>query len=214
MDKKCEKLRKKRSSLVGAFVSTHGKSIDDVDRSIVEARTLLNEVTQELQERVVRWKQLELLCGFNIINNNGLAYLENMLNRGGSNPRKGRMSSSQDDLDDDSSSIYTSAGKNSLDEDSQDSQLAAMVFIVVFCVMQRDNLNAKHVFVHHEAKLGLVRSVSQHIHFNSIQFNSDIGEWETILDTSDRDSNLDFTVIGSPIYCESDTLDHAATEEV
>lgn len=34
----CEKLRKKRSSLVGAFVSTHGKSIDDVDRSIVEAR--------------------------------------------------------------------------------------------------------------------------------------------------------------------------------
>lgn len=45
----CEKLRKKRSSLVGAFVSTHGKSIDDVDRSIVEARTALNEVTQELQ---------------------------------------------------------------------------------------------------------------------------------------------------------------------
>lgn len=34
----CEKLRKKRSSLVGAFVSTHGRSIDDVDRSIVEAR--------------------------------------------------------------------------------------------------------------------------------------------------------------------------------
>jgi STIM1 Orai1-activating region len=34
----CEKLKKKRSSLVGAFVSTHGKSIDDVDRSIVEAR--------------------------------------------------------------------------------------------------------------------------------------------------------------------------------
>nr|CAD7599914.1 unnamed protein product [Timema genevievae] len=144
----CEKLRKKRSSLVGAFVSTHGK----VDGSCV-GRTLLNEVTQELQERVVRWKQLELLCGFNIINNNGLQYLENMLNRGGSNPRKGassfvqysvflvaqkrqklplnltvvtvltgRMSSSQDDLDDDSSSIYTSAGKTSLDDDSQDSQ--------------------------------------------------------------------------------------------
>lgn len=34
----CEKLRKKRSSLIGAFASTHGKSIDDVDRSIVEAR--------------------------------------------------------------------------------------------------------------------------------------------------------------------------------
>lgn len=77
----CDKLKKKRSSLVGAFVSTHGKSIDDVDRSIVEARTSLNEVTQELQERVYRWKQIELLCGFNIINNNGLAYLESVLYR-------------------------------------------------------------------------------------------------------------------------------------
>lgn len=77
----CEKLRKKRSSLVGAFVSTHGKSIDDVDRSIVEARTALTEVTQELQERVYRWKQIEMLCGFNIINNNGYSFLENVLYR-------------------------------------------------------------------------------------------------------------------------------------
>lgn len=77
----CEKLRKKRSSLVGAFVSTHGKSIDDVDRSIVEARTSLNEVTQELQERVHRWKQIEMLCGFSIINNSGLQSLENTLYR-------------------------------------------------------------------------------------------------------------------------------------
>ncbi|KAI4463902.1 stromal interaction molecule [Holotrichia oblita] len=106
----CEKLRKKRSSLVGAFVSTHGKSIDDVDRTIVEARTSLNEVTQELQERVHRWKQVEYLCGFNIIQNMGLQALENSLYRG-LNGRpfgllKGRISS-QDDLDDDTSSIYT-----------------------------------------------------------------------------------------------------------
>ncbi|KAB0799344.1 hypothetical protein PPYR_07224 [Photinus pyralis] len=111
----CEKLRKKRSSLVGAFVSTHGKSIDDVDRSIVEARTSLNEVTQELQERVYRWKQVELLCGFNIISNSGLQQLENMLYRNTNlNGRpmtglKGRMSSSQDDLDDDTCSLYTVA---------------------------------------------------------------------------------------------------------
>ncbi|CAF4761593.1 unnamed protein product [Pieris macdunnoughi] len=96
----CEKLRKKRSSLVGAFVSTHGKSIDDVDRSIVEARTALNEVTQELQERMHRWKQIERLCGFNIINNNGLQYLESALYRtaNGRQPNRGRVNSSQDDL--------------------------------------------------------------------------------------------------------------------
>lgn len=82
----CEKLKKKRTSLVGAFVSTHGKSIDDVDRSIVEARTSLNEVTQELQERVFRWKQIELLCGFNIINNNGLQFLEGVCYRNNGRP--------------------------------------------------------------------------------------------------------------------------------
>nr|QZZ63291.1 stromal interaction molecule-like protein [Leptinotarsa decemlineata] len=105
----CEKLRKKRSSLVGAFVSTHGKSIDEVDRSIVEARTSLNEVTQELQERVHRWKQIEMLCGFNIINNNGFNYLENALYRninGRGFGLRGRMSST-DDLDDDTGSVYS-----------------------------------------------------------------------------------------------------------
>ncbi|XP_071056249.1 stromal interaction molecule homolog isoform X2 [Onthophagus taurus] len=107
----CEKLRKKRSSFVGAFVSTHGKSIDDVDRTIVEARTALNEVTQELQERVHRWKQIESLCGFNIIHNNGLQSLETALYKGLNGRAFGLLRnriSSQDDLDDETSSVYTS----------------------------------------------------------------------------------------------------------
>jgi stromal interaction molecule 1 len=77
----CEKLRKKRSSFVGAFVSTHGKSIDDVDRTIVDARNALSEVTNELQERLHRWKQIESLINCQIVNNNGIAFLENMLYR-------------------------------------------------------------------------------------------------------------------------------------
>lgn len=75
----CEKLKRKRASLVGAFVSTHGKSMDDVDRSIVVARTALNEVTNEMQERMHRWKQIESMMGFSILNNNGLSYLESVL---------------------------------------------------------------------------------------------------------------------------------------
>uniref|UniRef100_A0A182FID3 Uncharacterized protein n=2 Tax=Anopheles albimanus TaxID=7167 RepID=A0A182FID3_ANOAL len=101
----CEKLKKKRSSLVGAFVSTHGKSIDDVDRSIVEARNALNDVTNDLQERMHRWKQIESLLGFTIVNNSGIAHLENLLyNRNGvaGKSYRSRLSSSQDDLDDDS----------------------------------------------------------------------------------------------------------------
>lgn len=77
----CEKLKRKRTSFVGAFVSTHGKSIDDVDRTIVDARNSLSEVTNELQERLHRWKQVETLLGCNIVNNNGIAFLENILYR-------------------------------------------------------------------------------------------------------------------------------------
>nr|CAD7588214.1 unnamed protein product [Timema genevievae] len=36
--------------------------------------------------------------------------------------------------------------------------------------------------------------------------------WKTTINTLDRDSNLDIPVTGSLVYCESSTLDHAATE--
>lgn len=118
----CEKLKKKRSSLVGAFVSTHGKSIDDVDRSIVEARNALNDVTNDLQERMFRWKQIEQLLGFSIVNNNGLAYLENLLynrNGAGSKSYRSRLSSSQDDLDDDSvQGLYDGICRSGRDDSS------------------------------------------------------------------------------------------------
>ncbi|KAL9695671.1 hypothetical protein quinque_014956 [Culex quinquefasciatus] len=119
----CEKLKKKRSSLVGAFVSTHGKSIDDVDRSIVEARHALNDVTNDLQERMYRWKQIEQLLGFSVVNNNGLVHLENLLyNRNGGSGSKSyrsRLSSSQDDLDDDSvQGLYDGICRSGRDDSS------------------------------------------------------------------------------------------------
>ncbi|KAL5278617.1 STIM2 family protein [Megaselia abdita] len=101
----CEKLRKKRTSLVGAFTTTHGKSIDDVDRSIVDARTSLAEVTNELQERLHRWKQIEMLLGVSIVNNHGLSYLENILynrSNGSVKSSRARMTSSTEDMDDES----------------------------------------------------------------------------------------------------------------
>ena len=106
----CERLKKKRSSLVGAFVSTHGRSIDDVDRSILEAKTALMEVTKDLQERTARWRQIEMLCGCSIMNNPGISVLQNLVRHvgvgrvgagalsriGGSSRMSGSMS--QDDL--------------------------------------------------------------------------------------------------------------------
>ncbi|EFX72167.1 hypothetical protein DAPPUDRAFT_59440 [Daphnia pulex] len=78
----CEKLNRKRSSFVASFVSTHGRAIDDVDKSILEARSSLMEVKQDLQERTTRWRQIESLCGFSISTNPGLSYLETLLRSG------------------------------------------------------------------------------------------------------------------------------------
>ncbi|XP_037506729.1 stromal interaction molecule homolog isoform X3 [Rhipicephalus sanguineus] len=75
----CEKLRKKRGSFMGSFRIAHGSSIDDIDNRILQAKAALSEVTKDLQERLHRWKQIERLCGFSIVNNQGLGPLENML---------------------------------------------------------------------------------------------------------------------------------------
>jgi len=104
----CEKLKRKRSSLVGAFVSTHGRSIEDVDKAILEAKTALLELTQDLSERSQRWRQIEMLTGVNIVNNPGMGALQRLVRHVGGGNRavraglSSRMSSmSVDDLHDD-----------------------------------------------------------------------------------------------------------------
>ena len=39
----------------------------DLFRSILEAKSALVELTQDLSERTLRWRQIELLCGFQIL---------------------------------------------------------------------------------------------------------------------------------------------------
>ncbi|KAF8790599.1 Stromal interaction molecule like protein [Argiope bruennichi] len=75
----CEKLRKKRTSFMGAFRVAHSSAINDVDNRILQARTALSEVTKDLQERLSRWKEIEMLCGFPIVNNPGIRQLEAIL---------------------------------------------------------------------------------------------------------------------------------------
>nr|CAD7262000.1 unnamed protein product [Timema shepardi] len=47
-------------------------------------------------------------------------------------------------------------------------------------------------------------------HFRGRRVENNFGK--TVLSTPNRDSNLDLPVIGSLVYCESDALDHVATE--
>ncbi|XP_073321836.1 stromal interaction molecule 2 [Pagrus major] len=70
-----ERIKKKRSSVLGTLHVAHSSSLDQVDHKILEAKNSLSEVTACLRERLHRWQQIERLCGFPIIRNPGLANL-------------------------------------------------------------------------------------------------------------------------------------------
>ncbi|XP_064636160.1 stromal interaction molecule homolog isoform X4 [Lineus longissimus] len=72
----CEKLRKKRNAFLGSLRLAHSNGIDDIDQRILQARAALEEVRYDLQERLHRWRQIEVLCAFPITSNPGLGILE------------------------------------------------------------------------------------------------------------------------------------------
>ncbi|UYV75304.1 STIM2 [Cordylochernes scorpioides] len=82
----CEKLNKRRSTFLGTFKVAHGNSINDIDNRILQARAALAELTGDLQERTLRWKQIEQLCGFPIVHNPGMLFLETLVRRAASPP--------------------------------------------------------------------------------------------------------------------------------
>ena len=63
--------------MIQLFVSVT-RSIDDVDKSILEAKTALMELTQDLSERSQRWRQIEMLTGVGIVNNPGIQTLQRL----------------------------------------------------------------------------------------------------------------------------------------
>ncbi|KAH0625334.1 hypothetical protein JD844_033855 [Phrynosoma platyrhinos] len=75
-----EKIKKKRNTLFGTFHVAHSSSLDDVDHKILTAKQALSEVTAALRERLHRWQQIEMLCGFQIVNNPGIHTLVSALN--------------------------------------------------------------------------------------------------------------------------------------
>ncbi|KAM5249139.1 stromal interaction molecule 1 isoform 7-T7 [Ctenodactylus gundi] len=75
-----EKIKKKRNTLFGTFHVAHSSSLDDVDHKILTAKQALSEVTAALRERLHRWQQIEILCGFQIVNNPGIHSLVTALN--------------------------------------------------------------------------------------------------------------------------------------
>uniref|UniRef100_A0A8C2JA41 Stromal interaction molecule 1b n=1 Tax=Cyprinus carpio TaxID=7962 RepID=A0A8C2JA41_CYPCA len=75
-----EKIKKKRGTIFGTFHVAHSSSLDDVDHKILSAKQALGEVTAALREKLHRWQQIEILTGFNIVNNPGMSSLASALN--------------------------------------------------------------------------------------------------------------------------------------
>ncbi|XP_045205289.2 stromal interaction molecule homolog isoform X2 [Mercenaria mercenaria] len=83
----CEKIRKKRTGVLGTWRIAQGSSIDDIDQRIVQARMALEEIKHDMQERQQRWQSIESYCGFPIRTNPGMAKLEHALYGDGGSSR-------------------------------------------------------------------------------------------------------------------------------
>ncbi|XP_029706220.1 stromal interaction molecule 2-like isoform X2 [Takifugu rubripes] len=70
-----DRIKKKRSSVLGALHVAQSSSLNQVDNKILEAKNALSEITACLREHLHRWQQIERLCGFPIIRNPGQAHL-------------------------------------------------------------------------------------------------------------------------------------------
>lgn len=75
-----EKIKKKRGTIFGTFHVAHSSSLDDVDHKILSAKQALGEVTAALREKLHRWQAIEILTGFNVVNNPGMSSLASALN--------------------------------------------------------------------------------------------------------------------------------------
>nr|CDS31845.1 stromal interaction molecule 1 [Hymenolepis microstoma] len=62
----CDRMRRKRSSLVGSVRLIHSDNLDDVDTKLNAARRVLENVTADMQERKHRWSRIEELTGLNL----------------------------------------------------------------------------------------------------------------------------------------------------
>ncbi|KAL8594598.1 hypothetical protein ACOMHN_002153 [Nucella lapillus] len=91
----CEKIKRRNRAVFGSLRMAHSNSLDEIDQRIFDAKMALEEVKQDLQERLQRWHTIEhlcgfperlqrwhtieRLCGFPVITNPGLTTLQQML---------------------------------------------------------------------------------------------------------------------------------------
>ncbi|XP_078683283.1 stromal interaction molecule 1-like isoform X2 [Branchiostoma floridae x Branchiostoma belcheri] len=126
----CEKIRKKRITVMGALKIAHTSSLDEVDKRIATARSALQEVTSDLKERLVRWRKIEKLCGFNIITNPGLTALSQVLTEGsvpGSPGFAGSVVGVEDDsLDEDQPPTYSTGSSGAMSSSHSTASLSTL----------------------------------------------------------------------------------------
>ncbi|ESN94495.1 hypothetical protein HELRODRAFT_164352 [Helobdella robusta] len=69
----CEKIKKQRFKLFGSLKQNQTEDRTDL------VKDKLDELKREMEERCLRWKEIERLTSFNIITNPGVSYLNSLL---------------------------------------------------------------------------------------------------------------------------------------
>ncbi|XP_021348364.1 stromal interaction molecule 1-like isoform X2 [Mizuhopecten yessoensis] len=77
----CDKMKKKRGALFGAFRVATDHSMDESDRNIHAAKEALEEVNRIFKEKRHRWLRIEKICDIPIINNPGKDALHQITQR-------------------------------------------------------------------------------------------------------------------------------------
>ncbi|VDP91789.1 unnamed protein product [Echinostoma caproni] len=82
----CKRLHRKRYTILGSVRLIHSDSLDDLERRLVQAKLVLEQLQHEMRERHRRWARIEALLGLKLRNNLGPARIQHLLTTGVRSP--------------------------------------------------------------------------------------------------------------------------------
>ncbi|KAF6775575.1 hypothetical protein AHF37_05041 [Paragonimus kellicotti] len=75
----CKRLHRKRYNILGSVRLLHTDSLDELECKLVESKMVLEQLQNELHERMDRWSRIEELTGFTLRTNPGLKKIHGIL---------------------------------------------------------------------------------------------------------------------------------------
>ncbi|OAF68587.1 hypothetical protein A3Q56_03679 [Intoshia linei] len=78
--RECEKYKRRNNSFLKGWRLLHGSQINDTFESLTKIKKMFNQHKIMIAENAIRWSRIEDLCGYQIVQNEGIDYLKNYYN--------------------------------------------------------------------------------------------------------------------------------------